>query len=238
MIVSFASGSDSIEAALYLPDRPGPLPGVVVLPDIAGLYSVYHDAAKRLAENGFAALALNPYSRGEQPDLTSLDAIMDFIASFPSRQILADVQAAVRYLSARAEVAGQAIGLTGFCVGGQYTFLAASHCDGISAAVPWYGMLRLRDVNELNAEHPLDAVAKLHCPLLAFFGEDDGLIPKKDVDELRERAAQLALPIELQVYAGAGHAFANHERPATYNAAAAEDAWARSVTFFERHLRS
>ena len=89
-------------------------------------------------------------------------------------------------------------------MGGKYADLAAVRCRGLSAVVSWYGMLRADAIDEANPEHALDALAQLRCPLLAFFGADDVLIPQKDVDELRSRARERALPVEIVVYDGGG----------------------------------
>jgi len=91
-------------------------------------------------------------------------------------------------------------------------------------------------IDEANPEHALDALAELTCPLLAFFGAEDVLIPQSDVLELRARAQARGLPVETVIYTGAGHAFANDSRPESYRAEAAADAWKRALAFFAREL--
>ena len=161
MRVRFPNGPDQIEGELVLPPTEGSHPGIVLIPDVGGLSELYVGFAQRLAQAGFAALALNPYSRGEQPDLSNLEAIFKFLAELPDRQVLSDVQAALDYLTARPETRGRRLGVTGFCVGGQYTILAACSLRGLSAAVAWYGMLRVSRIDECNPEHPLDALPRL-----------------------------------------------------------------------------
>ncbi len=244
MNVEFASGGDRLRAALYLPEaaaessrtRP-PRPAVVVIPDVWGLHDPYHRVARRLADAGFVALALDLYSRGENPGTPAdMPAVMRFLHRLPDRRVLADIQAAVEFLRARPEVGGRKIGLTGFCMGGKYACLAAVHCTGLSAVVSWYGMLRADTIDDANPEHAIDALGNLSIPLLAFFGAEDVLIPQSDVEKLRERAKASGLPIEAVVYIGAGHAFANDSRPESFRAEAAEDAWTRALAFFSRQL--
>jgi carboxymethylenebutenolidase len=236
MRVELASGRDTIAGELRVPARV-PAPGVVILHDVWGLSDVYRGVAQKLADAGFAALALDLYARGEKPGTPAdMPAVMRFMNALPDRRVLADVQAAVDFLRARPEVAGRKIGLTGFCMGGKYAFLAASHCRELSAAVPWYGMLRAQSLDEANPEHALDALARVRCPVLALFGADDALIPQQDVDELRKRASANGLPLEIVVYPGAGHAFANESRPEVYRPAAASDGWRRALEFFAKHL--
>jgi carboxymethylenebutenolidase len=239
VIVRFPSGGDTLSGALYLPEGAagGPRPGVVVVHDVWGLYDQYHAVAQRLARAGFAALAVDLYARGERPGSPAdMPGVMKFLHRLPDRRVLADLQAALDYLRARPEVAGAKLGLTGFCMGGKYADLAAVHCQGLSAAVSWYGMLRADALDDANPEHALDALARVRCPLLALFGADDVLIPQRDVDELRSRVRERALPIEVVVYAGAGHAFANDSRPEAFRAEAAADGWKRALAFFEREL--
>ena len=122
-------------------------------------------------------------------------------------------------------------------MGGKYAFLAAARCRGLSAAVPWYGMLHAAALDDVRTpEHALDADhPTCAARLLAFFGADDVLIPVRDVDALRERArAGGAAGVETVLYTGAGHAFANDSRPDTYRAEAAEDAWRRALAFLSR----
>lgn len=235
--VRFASGGGEIAGALYAPDTDLPRPGVVIVHDVWGLYDQYHAVAQRLARAGFVALALDLYARGEQPGTPAdMPGVMKFLHRLPDRRVLADIQSAIDFLSAWPEVAGRKVGITGFCMGGKYTFLAAARCRGLSAAVPWYGMLHAASLDDANPEHALDAIADLRCPLLALFGAEDALIPLRDVEELRARAKAAGLPIETVVYTGAGHAFANDSRPETHRAEAAADGWRRALAFLSREL--
>ena len=147
MRVEFPSGGDRIGGALYAPESSGPHPGVVIVPDVWGLYDHYHDVARRVAANGFVALALDLYSREGAPDLPDMDAVFRFMKELPDRRVLQDIQAAIDALAAREEVGERPIGITGFCMGGKYVILAACTCRGLSAAVPWYGLLRVPGID-------------------------------------------------------------------------------------------
>jgi carboxymethylenebutenolidase len=242
--VAFRSGADEIAAALYLPEATAhdpktrlPRPGVVIIHDVWGLSDQYHRVAQRLARAGFVALALDLYARGETPGSpANMPAVLKFLQRLPDRRVLADIQAALDFLAARPEVAGRKLGLTGFCMGGKYADLAAVHCRGLSAVVSWYGMLHADAIDDANPEHAIDALEALTCPLLAFFGADDVLIPSSEVEALRARVLARGLPVETVVYTGAGHAFANDSRPESYRAEAAGDAWRRTQAFFAREL--
>lgn len=237
MRVELAAGRDSLAGELELPQGSRPVPGVVILHDVWGLGDLYRGFARKLAQAGFAALALDLYARGEKPGSPSdMPGVMRFMHALPDGRVIADIQAAIDFLRARPEVSGRAVGLTGFCMGGKYTFLAASHCSNLSAAVAWYGMLRAPAIDTENPEHALDALARVRCPVLGLFGAEDALIPLADVDELKRRAAERRAAIEVVVYPGAGHAFANELRAETYRPEAARDAWSRALQFFAKHL--
>jgi carboxymethylenebutenolidase len=236
--VTFASGADRVGGELFAP-RESPAPGVVVIHDVWGLTDLYRGFGRKLADAGFAALSLDLYARGDRPGSPAdMPGVMRFLHELPDARVLADIQAAVDYLAARPEVGGGRVGLTGFCMGGKYAFLAASHCRGLSAVAPWYGMLRAASLDAANPEHALDALSRLRAPVLALFGADDALIPQSDVDELRRRVHDQSLPVEVVVYRGAGHAFANEARPETYRPEAASDGWRRVLAFFGKHLRA
>jgi len=226
--VELPSGRDTIAGELLLPRSATPSPGVVIVHDVWGLSDVYRGVAQRFANAGFAALAPDLYARGEKPGTPAdMPAVMRFMHALPDGRVLADLQASLDYLRARPEVAGRAVGLTGFCMGGKYAFLAASHCRDLAAVVAWYGMLRAP---------ALDALQRARCPVLGLFGAEDALIPQSDVEELRRRAGAWRAPIEVVVYPGAGHAFANESRPEAYREAAASDGWRRALEHFAKHL--
>jgi carboxymethylenebutenolidase len=232
--ITFQCDGDTIRAWLETPAAAGPHGALVVIPDVRGVYDHYRDVARRFAGEGFVALVLDLYSREGAPDLPDLDAIFRWMRRLPDRRVLGDVRGAVAYLAARTDV--RAVGVTGFCMGGQYTLMAACSVPGIVASVSWYGMLRYSELDEAKPESPLDMARRLACPYLGFFGADDALIPSRDVDELREILGATGKHCEIVVYPGAGHAFFNDTRPDAYRPAAAHDSWARAIEFFRRHL--
>lgn len=223
----------------YLAKPEASAPGVVVIHDVWGLSDHYRDLARRLANAGFAALAVNLYRALPEPKITDPGR---WIRGLDDRSVLGDVQAAIDRLAAEG---APRVGVMGCCMGGQYAILAAAGCSGLSAAVPFYGMLS--DEHGLLApapgetidrarkpRSPLAAAASLRCPTLAFFGADDAFIPLADV---RAFESALAPAHRVVVYPGAGHAFLNDTRPELYRPDAARDAWARMREWFAAHLR-
>ena len=235
---------------LARPVGDAPAPGIVMIPDVWGLSDLYRELARRLAEAGFAVLAMDPYHRERSVEIPDPGR---WIRGLSDPEVLADVQAAIDHL-VRGPAAGHKIGVTGFCMGGQYAILAAAGCTGLSAAVPFYGMLShehgllapapgetLDPVRKPRS--PLEAAAGVRSPMLALFGTEDAFIPVEDV---RAFAGELAkaeggtpdLHHVVSLYAGAGHAFMNETRPELYRPAIAREAWQRMRSWFERELAS
>jgi carboxymethylenebutenolidase len=215
----------------------GSQPGVVVIPDVWGLADHTRDVAQRLAREGFAALALDIYRKTGRPELADISAAMAWIRELSDPLVLETVQEGVDALAGDASQ-GRKVGVIGFCMGGQYAWLAACGCRGLSAAAPFYGMLRYEAGLDPKKKPraPLDAVATLSCPALGLYGCEDAIIPNADVDELEARLARQRQPFEIVRYDGAGHAFFNDTRPAMHRPAAAADAWRRLLAFLRARL--
>ena len=233
---TFTRDGDRIEAYGAWLRREERLPAVIVIHDVRGLSGHYRDIAQRFASEGFFALALNLYSREGAPALPTLEAIFAWMQQVDDRRVLADIDGAVRFLGSRLEVRNRSIGITGFCMGGQYALMAACSVPDIAACVSFYGMLRYNEKTEIKPRDALEMSPNLACPYLGLFGEDDALIPRTDVKELERSLRKADKTFETKMYAGAGHAFFNDQRSDAYRPDAAKDAWGRAVQFFRTHL--
>jgi carboxymethylenebutenolidase len=236
MDVTYARGGDTLRAYAAHPAAKGRVPGLVVIPDVRGLSEHYRDVARRFAGQGYFALAVDLYSREGTPTFADMDAMFRWMRALPDTRVLSDLAAAVTYLGTRPEVAADAVGITGFCMGGQYALMAACTVPGLSACVSWYGMLRYAEKDAVKPASPLDLAQDLACPYLGLFGEEDGIIPLADVEELRGILALEGKRFDIVTYPGAGHAFFNDTRPDMYRASAADDAWERALLFLRRYL--
>ena len=215
-----------------------PAPGVVMIHDVWGLSAHTRDLAARLAREGFSVLALDLYRKTGPPGISDPASALAWIRELPDPLVLETLQEGIDFLSGHPSTVGHPLGLTGFCMGGQYALLGACTCRGLSAAVVFYGMLSYgADVDrERKPRSPLGAVADLGCPLLGLFGEEDHLIPVSEVRALERRLAALDQPSDVILYPGAGHAFMNDTRPELYRPQVAEEAWGRMASFFRHHL--
>jgi carboxymethylenebutenolidase len=233
--LTFARNGETLRGHLAVPDAPAEPPAILLIPDVHGLSDLYREIAGRFAARGFATLAVDLYTREGAPKLAGPAQAMAWIAALPDPRVLGDLQAGVDFLALNAGKA-RSVGITGFCMGGQYALLAACSLRGVSACVSFYGMLRYEQRSATKQRSPLDAAVDLTCPYLGIFGEDDALIPSSDIAELGGRLERAGKTFELKTYAGCGHAFLNHNRPEAYRPEAAADAFERSVRFFEAHL--
>jgi carboxymethylenebutenolidase len=234
--LTFVRAGDRINAYAAWLRRDDRLPAIVIIPDVRGLTEHYRDIARRFANEGFFALAVDLYSREGAPELPDVESALRWMRQLDDRRVLADIDGAVRLLGSRAEVRTRSIGITGFCMGGQYALMAACAVPHIAACVSFYGMLRYDEKTTIKPESALDLAPRLSCPYLGLFGEDDALIPRADVKELEGILRRAGKNFQTKIYPGAGHAFFNDTRPDLYRPEVAKDAWTRALTFFRTHL--
>jgi carboxymethylenebutenolidase len=232
--LEFARDADTLGGYAAWPGSGGPFPGLVLVPDVRGLSEHYRDVTRRFAAEGFFTFALDLYRREGVPELPDMPAVFRWARALPDRRVLGDIGAAVDFVAARPGV--DRVGITGFCMGGQYALMAACTVERLAACVSWYGMLRYAETNDVKPASPLDLAPRLGCPYLGLFGAEDALIPLADVEELRASLTCTGKTFEIQVYPNAGHAFFNDVRPDAYRPEAARAAWPRAVAFLRRHL--
>jgi carboxymethylenebutenolidase len=230
--LGFTRKEDRINSYAAWLRRDEQLPAIIIVHDVFGLTEHYRDIARRFAEEGCFAMAIDLYSREGAPHLADADAALQWMRQLSDQRVLADIDAAVGFLRTRLEVRARSIGITGYCMGGRYAFMAACAVPEIAACVSYYGPLRV-------AEKPigvLDLAADLSCPFLGLYGEQDPMIPRADIKELESILRRTEKTFKTKIYPDAGHAFFNDQRPEAYKPAVAQDAWQRTVKFFRTHL--
>ena len=196
-----------------LPASPPPWPGVVVVMEGDGMKPQLLRVCQRLAAEGYAVAAPDMYWRfgGSNPEGASAETY----AQLRHTDGRADIVEVVQRLR---DLGAATVGITGFCMGGGYAYMAAITGVDVDAAVTFYG--------GGIAQHLGDP----YCPLLCFFGGDDEWIPRTDI-----AAVEAHHPGRVVVYEGAGHGFLR-DGSVNYDEAAATDAWARLLEFFGREL--
>jgi carboxymethylenebutenolidase len=213
-------------------------PVVLVIQEIFGLHEHIKDVCRRLARQGYMAVAVELYQRqgdaGQYDDTAKL--IRDIVSKVPDEQVLADLDASVEWAGAQGGDTSR-LGVTGFCWGGRLTWMYAAHSARCKAGVAWYGKLTVGH-GPLQRRNPVDVAGELHSPVLGLYGGQDASIPLADVRRMESALAQgsaAAARSRIVVYPDAGHAFYADYRP-SYRAQAAHDAWDKAMRWFEQHL--
>ena len=232
--VEFAGSDVRLRGILF--DTEQSRSAVVLVPDVHGVSPLYCEIAARFAAAGLRTLLLDLYVREGPPRLTEMTAVQSWIAALPDARVLDDIARAIAHLRSPAGGLANAVGIVGFCLGGQYALMAAARLDGLDAGVAFYGMLRHARATDRKLPPPVDTAAELRCPVLGLFGANDPLIPSADLVAFRDGAARSGQDVELRVFPGAGHAFVNDRRPDAYRPQAAAEALAAAISFLRLKL--
>jgi carboxymethylenebutenolidase len=215
------------------PDEPSGA-GVVVLPDVRGLYRFYEELALRFAERGIAAVAIDYFGRTAGVSKRGDDfPYMDHVAKTEADSIQADVRAAVDFLRSPEGGSARSTFTVGFCFGGRHSWLAAAGGHGLAGAIGFYGR---PGAGQDGSPGPIQRAGDLEAPILGLMGGADQGIPPEDVAAFDEALTDAGVEHELVTYDGAPHSF--FDRRHEDFAEASEDAWARVLAFVERHARS
>ena len=226
-LVLEASDGNRLAAFLAAPEEPA-LTGVVILPDVRGLYRFYEELALRFAERGYAALAFDYFGRTAGTGKRGDDfEYMPHVQQTTPAGVQADAGACVAHL--RAAGCGR-IFTVGFCFGGRHSWLAAASGHELAGAVGFYG--RPGPGND-GSPGPIQRAGEMAAPILALQAGDDPGIPVEDSQAFDEALTAAGVEHEVVIYDGAPHSF--FDRKYEEFAADSEDAWNRVLTFVERY---
>ena len=200
-------------------------PAMVVIQEWWGVDDWIREQATRFAGQGYVALAPDLY-RGRVAKST--DEAHELMRGMPEDRAMADLKAAVDYLSSRPDVDPNRIGVIGWCMGGGYALALATADARPKCTVVNYGRL----VTDPSA------ITRIQAQILGNFGGADRGIPSEDVKKFGAELTKYGKLGDIKIYERAGHAFMNPNNKEGYDAAAAQDAWGRIDRFFERTLRA
>ena len=215
-----------------VPSGSGPFPAVVVSQHGGGVDQFIRDMSDRLASEGYAAAAPELYHR-----ITD-DMLADGTSRFShlsDPEIVADINATVDFLRNHSAIDGARLGVTGFCLGGRVTWLAAATNLHFKAAAPYYGGNIM--VPWGNADKtPFELTSGINCPVLFHFGEVDQNPSPEDMAKFGAELTRLGKAHQFHTYPGADHAFMDHTS-ARHHPEAADASWPRTLDFFATHLK-
>lgn len=200
----------------------GALPALVMYHEWWGLNDNIRAMADRLAARGYLVLAADFYDGKVYDTPTGAQQAMNAALNDKAR-LAANIYAAFDYIQSKG---APQIGVIGWCFGGSMAFQNVLLTPaGLDAAVIYYGQVG-GDAEKL---------APIQSPILAFFGGKDESIRPEAIQSFERIMHDLDKSLEIQVYADAGHGFANPSGKA-YRKKAADDAWARTLAFLEAHM--
>ena len=213
------------------------LPVVLVVQEIFGVHEHIRDVCRRLAHQGYLAIAPELFVRQGDPSAYGESARLqaEVISKVPDAQVMGDLDATVAWAAAHGGDTAR-LGLTGFCWGGRITWLYAAHSPALKAGVARYRRL-VGHAPPQTPRHPAELAGELKAPVLGLYGGQDGGIPLDTVERMKVALATggaAARRSTFVVYPDAPHAFHADYRP-SYRAGPATDGWTRCLDWFRTH---
>jgi carboxymethylenebutenolidase len=222
--VSYKSGDETVSAILYTPPGNGPFPAIVVIHEWFGLNDWVKEQASKLADQGYAALAIDLY-RGNVA--TTPDEAHQLMRGVPQDRADRDLLAASSYLRSQKNVDPSRVGSIGWCMGGGYALDLAINDPKLKAVVINYGHLASDDAT----------LKKINAPILGIFGGQDKGIPPADVNRFESQLKALGKTAEIHIFPDAGHQFENSTNKQAYRADDAAQAWKLTTVFLAKYLK-
>ncbi len=223
-LVLEAQDGNRFAAFIAIPEEANGV-GIVILPDVRGLYRFYEELALRFGERGYTAIAFDYFGRTAGVEKRTDDfEYMPHVQQTTPEGVQADVAAAIDHLRRRGIYS---VFTVGFCFGGRNSWLAAASGHGLAGAIGFYGNPATRD-----APGPTDRAREMKAPILALQAGDDQNITAEHNAAFDRALTDAGIEHELITYAGAPHSF--FDRKQEDFAEASADAWKRVVAFIEQ----
>jgi carboxymethylenebutenolidase len=222
--IKYPGETGDVKGFLAWPKAGKKFPAVIVIHENRGLQPHIQDVTRRMAKEGFLALAPDALSPlGGTPN-NDPDKAATMIRELDNEKTIKNFVAAVKYLKTHPLSTGK-VGCTGFCWGGGMTNQVAVNSVDLDAAVPYYGM-----------QPTAEQVVSIRAPVMAHYAGDDARI-NQGIPAFEEALKKEKKEYQIFMYEGAGHAFNNDSNPERYNEKAAKLAWSRTIAFFKEKLK-
>ncbi|OFY40067.1 MAG: carboxymethylenebutenolidase [Bacteroidetes bacterium RBG_13_44_24] len=220
--IKYPAATGEMRAFLARPKKGKKFPAVIVIHENRGLIPHIQDVTRRMAKEGFLALAPDALSPvGGTPE--DISNVGELFKKLNSDETTKNFVAAVKFLETHPKSNGK-VGCTGFCWGGAMTNQVAVNSPDLDAAAPYYG-------RQPSGED----VAKIKAPVMAHYAENDPGI-NAGIPAFEEALKTNNKEYQIFTYPGTGHGFNNDTNQGRYNAEAAKLAWERTVAFFKEKL--
>ena len=200
------------------------LPGIIVIHEWWGLNENIKQTSERLAAEGYVTLAVDLY-RGESAETPK--SAMKLMQGLNAEADAGVENLAAAYDYLHNTMGLEEVGIVGWCLGGRWSLLASLRLpEELDATVIYYG----------GVTDDKEKLTTLQMPILGHFAAKDPIVPPDTVIAFRDALAELNKNASIYIYPDTKHAFANPSGLA-YNAAAAEQAWGRTIEFLGENLR-
>lgn len=228
----------SIPAYRAMPEGKTGVAVILVVHEVFGVHEYIQDVCRRLAKQGYLAVAPELYVRqGDPRRYTDTGRLFsEVVEKVPDEQVMKDLDATAAWAGRNGGNANR-LGITGFCWGGRVVWVYAAHNPRLKAGVAWYGSLDGEDT-ALRPHQPINLTADINAPILGLYGGQDSGIPQDVVEKMKAaltKGSDAAKESEIVVYPDAPHAFHADYRP-SYREAAAKDGWERATAWFAARL--
>ncbi len=227
-----------IDVYIAYPTAPGPHPGIVVVEEAFGRVEHIEDVCRRFANAGYVAASPELYARTGAPG-HDFAVVLPAMFGLPDSQIVGDLEAVAAHLRGLDET-NDKVAITGYCMGGRATILAAFASDAFDVAIPcWGGFINRAtfedDTTESRPVPPADMADQLSCPMFLVGGAEDQNPAPAELQALHDQLAAAGKDVQIKLYQGAGHAFFADYRD-SYDEARAHELWADVHAFLGAKL--
>jgi carboxymethylenebutenolidase len=222
--ITYPGETGDVKGFMAWPKKGKKFPAVLIIHENRGLQPHIQNVTRRMAKEGFLALAPDALSPlGGTPE-NDQDKAVAMIGQLGKEKTVKNFVAAVKYLKTQPLSTGK-VGCTGFCWGGGMTNQMAVNCPDLNAAVPYYGM-----------QPTEEQVASIKAPIMAHYAGEDTRI-NQGIPAFEAALKKYKIEYQIFMYEGAQHAFNNDSNPERYNEKAAKLAWSRTIAFFKEKLK-
>jgi carboxymethylenebutenolidase len=220
--------------------RKGRRPALLLIQEIFGVNDHIQDVVRRFAAAGYVVASPDLFWRqGEWRtfEYTDFASAREVVSTLTEETVAGDLEATLDYLARRDDVDPVRIGVIGYCLGGRLAFLSAALFAGrVQAAAIYYGGgITTAPTSPAWPVAPVERVHRIRCPVIGFFGALDRHIPREQVEAVDEALAGAGVERQIFYYPHADHGFFCDAR-ASFHPRASQDAWHRTLRFFEAHL--
>ena len=227
------TSSDATQFATFYAESNSPKgPGIVILPDVRGLYRFYEELALRFAEHGYDAIAIDYFGRTAGISKRDDDfAFMEHVAQTKVAQVTSDVTAAINHLKNRDSYENRSIFTLGLCFGGSSAWVQAAGQEELSGAIGFYGHPTRE--NRDQTPGPIHLVENFKCSILALMGGADQGIPVDEINKFEDALNKAKIKNEIVIYDGAPHSF--FDRKFEEFQSESDDSWNRVLSFIDQN---